>query len=52
MTIAVDLGCKATKQTKLLDYHWEEHGGSVVECLTRDLGVAGSSLTGDTTMCP
>ena len=24
----------------------EERGGSVVECLTRDRGVAGSSLTG------
>ena len=26
--------------------------GSVVECLTRDRGVAGLSLTGVTTLCP
>ena len=25
---------------------------SVVECLTRDRGAAGSSLTGDTALCP
>ena len=28
----------------------EESGGSVVECLTRDLGVASSSLTGGSVM--
>ena len=27
-------------------------GGSVVECLTRDRGAAGSSLTGVTVLCP
>ena len=27
-------------------------GSSVVECLTRDRGVAGSSLTGVTVLCP
>ena len=30
----------------------EESGGSVVECLTRDRGVVGSSLTGGTVLCP
>ena len=30
----------------------EEHGGLVVECLTRDQGVAGSSPTGGTALCP
>ena len=30
----------------------KEHGGSVVECLTRDRGVAGSRLTGGTALCP
>ena len=30
----------------------EERGGSVVECLTRDRGVAASSLTGGTVLYP
>ena len=39
-----------------LTYHkskpeWER-SGSVVECLTRDRGAAGSSLTGVTALCP
>ena len=29
-----------------------ERSGSVVECLTQDRGVAGSSLTGVTALCP
>ena len=29
-----------------------EHSGSVVECLTRDRGAVGSSLTGVTALCP
>ena len=29
-----------------------EHSGSVVECLTRDQGAMGLSLTGITAMCP
>ena len=29
-----------------------ERSGSVVECLTRDQGTAGSSLTGVTAFCP
>ena len=29
-----------------------ERSGSVVECLTRDRGAAGSSLTGVTVLCP
>ena len=28
-----------------------EHGGSVVECLTRDRGAVGLSLTGVTVLC-
>ena len=30
----------------------EERGGSVVECLTQDRGVVGSSLTSCTALCP
>ena len=30
----------------------EENGGSVLKCLTRDRGVAGSSLTGGISLCP
>ena len=29
-----------------------EHSGSVVECLTQDLGAAGSSLVSITVLCP
>ena len=29
-----------------------ERSGSVVECLTRDRGAAGSSITGVTALCP
>ena len=32
-------------------YKWE-CSGSVVECLSGDHGVVGSSLTGVTTLCP
>ena len=32
--------------------HKGEHNGSVVECLTRDRGAAGLSLTGVTVLCP
>ena len=31
---------------------YREHSGSVVECLTRDLGAAGASLTDVTVLCP
>ena len=31
---------------------FREHSGSVVECLTRDRGAAGTSLTGVTALCP
>ena len=66
MTIAVDMGRKATKQTNKI-YNWgfplfcfilllqvkvRERSGSVVECLTRDRRAAGSSLTGVTALCP
>ena len=36
----------------ILHVHGREHSGSVVECLTRDRGAAGSSLTGVTVLCP
>ena len=36
----------------LLQYFVEEHNGSVVGCLTRDGGVAGSSLTRGALSCP
>ena len=29
-----------------------ERGGSMAECLTRDMGVASSSLTGGNALCP
>ena len=39
--------------------HWfpkmkshEEHGSSVIECLTQDRGVVGLSHTGSTVLCP
>ena len=32
--------------------HYRERSGSVVECLTRDRGAAGSSLTGVAASCP
>ena len=31
---------------------FREHSGSLVECLTRDRGAAGSSFTGVTALCP
>ena len=31
---------------------WRECSGSVIECFTRDIGAAGSSLTGVTALCP
>ena len=34
------------------DHKYRERSGSVVECLTRDRGAAGSSLTGVTSLCP
>ena len=57
------MGLKESNQTKKI-YHWihwssynfncvnREHSGSVVEYLTRDRGVAGSSLTVATALCP
>ena len=35
-----------------LGHHHRERSGSVVECLTRDRGVAGSSFTGVTALWP
>ena len=37
--------------TKTTRKGWE-HSGSVVECLTRDRGAVGLSLTGITVFCP
>ena len=37
---------------KIYDYFLIRLEGSVVECLTQDLGLAGSSLTGGTALCP
>ena len=57
MTIAVDLGRKATKPTNQQAAHndqldmMRECSGSVVECLTRDRGCR-LSLTGATALCP
>ena len=46
--VGVKLGCIImTYNIKL-----QEHSRSVVECLTRDRGAAGSSLTGVTVLCP
>ena len=37
----------------LISHFWRrERSGSVIECLTRDRGAAGSSLTGITVLCP
>ena len=48
--------CSATENSLNWNFacskFWVEHSGSVVECLTRDRGVVGSSLTVDTTLCP
>ena len=40
------------KEKHLIQARVRKRSGSVVECLTRDLGVAGSSLTGVTVSCP
>ena len=36
----------------LLQFNIPDRSDSVVECLTRDLGAAGSSHTGVTVLCP
>ena len=38
--------------TDQVSFYDRERSGSVVECSTRDLGTAGSSLTGVTALCP
>ena len=43
---------KHFKHIVLLQYRHRDHSGSVVECLNRDLGVSGSSLTSVTVLCP
>ena len=42
-----DLGPHCTETLK----EWWERSGSVVECLTRERGAAGSSLTSVTALC-
>ena len=53
MTIEILNSQMALQNVKnlLIDSH-HQHSGSVVECLNRDQGVAGSSLTGGTALCP
>ena len=45
-------GTFVTKDTTYLPKGPREHGGSMVDFLTRDLGIACSSLTGGTALCP
>ena len=45
-------GDTKTKVTFVDSYNSKEHSGPVVECLNRDRGAAGSSLTGVTVLCP
>ena len=40
-----------TRMKKIYLKSGREHSGSVVDCLTRDRGAAGSSLTGVTALC-
>ena len=40
-----------TRMKKICLKSGREHSGSVVDCLTRDRGAAGSSLTGVTALC-
>ena len=42
----------AHRNLVLITHVLRKHSGSVVECLTRDRGAAGSSLTGITEFCP
>ena len=45
-------GTHTHKLSCVLQYSFRERSGSVVECLTQDCGVVGSSLTGITALCP
>ena len=45
------IGIKREKTDFFVDFP-EERSGSVVECLPRDQGAAGSSLTGVFVLCP
>ena len=54
LSVTVD-GCivfKSMLGCVILQTYDRERSGSVVECLTRDRGAAGSSLTGVTALCP
>ena len=44
--------CSRFFEVDLITGIMREHSGLVVECLTRDRGVVGSSLTGITVLCP
>ena len=37
---------------KKFEFEAEGHGGSVIECLNPNRGVAASRLIGDTALCP
>ena len=51
-TMAAVQVCIFSKKRIFLSLTVEERGCSVVECLTQDQGVTGSSLTGGTVLCP
>ena len=46
------LTLKAWNRLYIMIHAREEGSGSLVECLTRDQGVVGWSLTGGTALCP
>ena len=51
--VKIEMRAKSTLKEPSISYSRQgERSGSVVECLTRDRGVAGSSLTGVTVLCP
>ena len=50
--IWVHISCSIDLVRTEADERMRERSGSVVECLTRDRGAAGLSLTGITVLCP
>ena len=46
------INCTPFKNQAYSSFTSEEGGGSMVECLTQDRGIADSSLTGGTALCP
>ena len=49
---SVNTSCTEVLEGRKQHLNGWERSGSVVECLTRDRGAAGSSLTGFTALCP